>query len=668
MQRSMDWFSPAVVVAALALAGSSSLQAQDRFERTDSRNQYVHIIDLYDASKVKINPDAEGGAAPYSPMATCGKCHDYKSIAHGWHFNALKDIVDKGRPGEPWILTDDRTATQLPMSYRGWKGTIHPSALGMTRHEFTKEFGHHLPGGGPGAKPDNFDELPDDRKAAWEKSGELAIDCMMCHAGSRQYKYEAWTDRIKRGDFAGAPVAALNMGKISGAGSEAKVDYNDNLFNDEGKVYFDVIRKPTNNSCYYCHSNRPVGETLPADWTHDEDVHIRAGMDCADCHRNGIEHHTVRGYEGEDHPAGKLAQTLSCAGCHYGTDSQLGGRLGSPEPQHKGLPPIHFEKLSCTACHSGPVPGDQVTRMQTAMAHKLGLPRALRSHEDQPGIAAPIFAEADDGRIYPYRIMWPTFWGYQVSDQITPIDPDAVYKEVRSTLRVRKNLREELMDQRISMSDKAELLGEDRARVRESDLEPEEQLKLQKLKQEKALADWREKLPEALGDLQEEAPAGATAVFVAGGQVHAVGEDGESIVVSEHRSAEPYMWPLGHDVRPARQSLGVKGCAECHAPDGAVFHTTFTALNPVPHEPAEPTEMHTLQDTDVELMRAWEQSFAMRDTFKYVAFVALGVLVLTLLVFGVAAFGMVLRWVTPGGSGEAPEVKPDDPNPKNPSP
>ena len=25
-------------------------------------------------------------------------------------------------------------------------------------------------------------------------------------------------------------------------------------------------------------------------------------------------------------------------------------------PQHKGLPPIHFEKLSCTACHTGEIP------------------------------------------------------------------------------------------------------------------------------------------------------------------------------------------------------------------------------------------------------------------------------------------------------------------------
>ena len=32
------------------------------------------------------------------------------------------------------------------------------------------------------------------------------------------------------------------------------------------------------------------------------------------------------------------------------------GRMGAPEPIHKGLPPVHLEKLSCTACHSGQFP------------------------------------------------------------------------------------------------------------------------------------------------------------------------------------------------------------------------------------------------------------------------------------------------------------------------
>src|SRR6266436_2312804 len=115
-----------------------------------------------------------------------------------------------------------------------------------------------------------------------------------------------------------------------------------------------------------------------------------------------------------------LVETLSCRGCHYGSQSaargspsrsaqepgdalltkggpfsshalrlgepraadsataQLGGRLGSPRPVHKGMPQIHFEKLTCTACHAGPFPTDQPQIVHTSLAHKLGLPAPAR--------------------------------------------------------------------------------------------------------------------------------------------------------------------------------------------------------------------------------------------------------------------------------------------------
>ena len=47
----------------------------------------------------------------------------------------------------------------------------------------------------------------------------------------------------------------------------------------------------------------------------------------------------------------------------------------APRPLHRGMPTLHFDKLTCTACHSGPMPEDATTLVQTAMSHKLGLPR-----------------------------------------------------------------------------------------------------------------------------------------------------------------------------------------------------------------------------------------------------------------------------------------------------
>ncbi len=123
---------------------------ESRFAMTHSRSPYVHWIDLYDANDSRIDP-TDPKAAPYSPVYTCGRCHDYASIAHGYHFNAMEKLNDVGRPGEPWIWTDTRTGTQIPLSYRGWPGTYDPRALGISAWDFVLKFGRQLPGGGPGS-------------------------------------------------------------------------------------------------------------------------------------------------------------------------------------------------------------------------------------------------------------------------------------------------------------------------------------------------------------------------------------------------------------------------------------------------------------------------------------------------------------------------------------
>ena len=129
---------------------SASTSAEDsRFAMTHSRSQYVHWIDLYDADGSRIDP-ADPDAAPYSPVHTCGRCHDYDAIAHGYHFNAMERLTKKGRPGEPWIWTDTRTGTQIPLSYRGWPGTYDPRSLGISSWDFVLQFGRQMPGGGPG--------------------------------------------------------------------------------------------------------------------------------------------------------------------------------------------------------------------------------------------------------------------------------------------------------------------------------------------------------------------------------------------------------------------------------------------------------------------------------------------------------------------------------------
>ena len=50
---------------------------------------------------------------------------------------------------------------------------------------------------------------------------------------------------------------------------------------------------------------------------------------------------------------------LTCEGCHA-----EGNAMGAPHPDHEGIPPVHFAKMTCTACHSGPLPETEHAAVQ----------------------------------------------------------------------------------------------------------------------------------------------------------------------------------------------------------------------------------------------------------------------------------------------------------------
>ncbi len=661
--------------------------AESRFAQTGSRSLYVHWIDLYDANSRKIDPTAEN-APPYSPEKTCGRCHDYDAITQGHHFNAIRKLAYAGRPGEPWMWTDERTATQIPLSYRGWQGTYDPEKLGISAWDFVLKFGHHLPGGGPGAWPTLAEEAakkaaeaeepvveaegtdeteaeaePEESEEHWRLSGELEIDCMICHSNNHVYSMEVWRDQIDDENFAWAPTAAAGLGYVDGKVSSLPDDFDPanveensrhklptvtyaaDRVNGEKRVFFDVIRTPDNSACYYCHTTRVVGDRAGPDWNHDQDVHLQAGMSCSDCHRNGIGHHTVRGYEDEQHATGEPVYTLSCEGCHMNGDE--GGRLGAPEPLHKGLPPLHFDKLSCTACHSGPHPTDQAYPMMTALAHGLGLPSHDYSAEMPPGIVAPVL-KRNGGTLYPHRMMWPAFWGTLQGEQITPIDPDEVYDVLRRTLRVRsgETWKGVLRDVKLSDEEKTELLGEERAEVDDEELTKDELAKLDVLINEKAIEEFQTKLAEALTELKENLPEDAQPVYVGGGRAYRLGDDGTPVEF-EHDAAEPYAWKLGHDVRPARNALGVTDCFDCHRLGAPIFEGQVTTINTVPETAPTTTAMYEFSDFDKLRLDAWNQSFQGRTAFKFLGFASMGVVSLVLLAYAMRGLtglaGMIRR-------------------------
>ena len=649
-----------------------------KYAHSDGDARFLHQIHLYDSSGKRIDGDS---TTPYSTVKTCGRCHDYETISHGWHFNAfLKDSVD-GREGEPWIWADPRTGTQLPLSYRDETQSFDPRELGINQWEMVKQFGGRIPGGPIGSAPgadlsgdDNTKESEEDvsdTALRWPITGSLDIDCLACHGVSGSYDFNLRREQIAKENFAWASTAALRMGSIDGDVSRIKtgsdltdesvqkkiprVTYDGSKFAADGTVFIDLVRKPQNNACYQCHSQRTIDEHgIAARWTHDQDVHLRAGMQCVDCHRNGIDHHIVRGFPDELHPSGENMVTLSCAGCHLGATfagehssreqadeiegddaqidtEQLPGRLGSPLPAHAGLPPLHFEKLSCTACHSGPLPRPEALGIMTSLAHSLG-EKGHRSGSELPRMIGPVYAKRKDGRIYPHRAVWPAFWGTVDSGKLTPLAPQKVYDITRRSLRVRNDFVQEILQPKPKSGDLKEWLGEERYRVKPEEWTDAEAAKVEAAVRELGKVQFAEKVSAALEAIEKETGAGQ-AVYVSAGFVYSKGDEDDSIQMIESPDPDAIdmiAWPLAHNVRPAGWSLGVKGCTECHQDEGPIFASTVAAVGPGP-DTGEPISMASIQGVDPNQRLTWNQLFQNRASFKYVISGSIGLLVVALL-------------------------------------
>ncbi|HOO16143.1 MAG TPA: hypothetical protein PLU99_03450 [Phycisphaerae bacterium] len=600
--------------------------------KTGSRAPYVHRLTLYDENGVAIDPRDES-AGPYSPRMTCGKCHPCGEIAGGWHFNAKQGGAAAGRPGEAWLLVDLPSGTQVPISGRGWAGTFRPADEGLSSWKFIKRFGRHTPGGGYGM-PDADELRSAPEKARWAVSGPLEIDCMFCHSADLQHDPAEAAVQIEAENFKWAATAALGLAAIRGEARKAPDDWdpalppspdhperdgprmvwNKSRFDVDDRVLFNIVRRPPNERCYYCHSVREVGPKARAEERSCRDVHLTAGLLCVDCHRNGMDHMMARGYDGE---AGERADAglaaFSCAGCHLGVEgaSQAelaqGGRYAAPRPEHWGLPPVHLEKLTCTACHSGPWPEMDAHRFQTSLAHGLGLATRERDADTPPNIVGPVFARQPDGKLAPQRLIWPAYWGRLTGEGVEAYALDSVLKTLKK-------------------------------------VDP----KRAKASAEKLAALTEEQIGAVLEQLGK-TDAGHTPVYVRDGLLYRRGPSGELQKRAFETPAEegshglspqqanaiqlataPYRWSLAHDVRPATQALGIGGCTDCHAQGAPIYYGSIAAAG-VPSGPEAVQTMYRFRGEDGAKVQAWAAGFVFRPAFKWFGFACAAVVALLLL-------------------------------------
>jgi len=448
------------------------------------------------------------------------------------------------------------------LSYRAWPGTFRPEQVGLTPMAFLQYFGRQMPGGGIGEMVDKSDNPAEVLHS--EITGKLEINCLACHSGSPAEDMSGasgYALQVIRGNYRWAATASCEFGYVTGStkdltedydfrapfisgDSKAKppfVEYNKAVFGHNDWVFFDVRLQILNQRCYYCHSNVDLIGGKTEKWFSDEDVHLAAGISCVDCHRNGLQHNIIRGYATEPCDSNNmLAASSSCEGCHLGKSSvkPIAGRFAAPVPEHKGIPPTHLEKISCTACHSGPWPDSETIRTKTSMAHALGVAGAKRG-DVLPHILYPVFAKGEDGKITINKLFWPTYWAAMDDNNVTPLDIDTVKSATA------KGIRKESLSKTV---DWPSLKEEDIAKV--------------------------------LILLASKVSAGAKPVYIAGGQLYSLDDSGR-ILSAEHKAAAPYMWPIAHDVRPAAQSLGVRKCEDCHSPDAPFLFGKVPVDSPV---------------------------------------------------------------------------------------
>jgi hypothetical protein len=737
------WTALLAVVLSCAAAAAAS---DDKLPKWDgSRISPVHRIPLKDEFDQEIVP-SESYPLPFSARFTCAPCHDYDTVRKGLHFNAGRTDAPSGPPGEPWIWADEGTGTMIPLSYRKWNGVWEPGAVGLTDWDFTRLFGRHLAGGGV-AEPRESDVTSDSR---WDVSGRLEINCMGCHNASPRQDHSEWARQIMRENFRWAATAAAGLGYVGGMASRLaatwdlfdgpspddrewavapSVKYDPALFDAKHKAFLDIAYKPDDGRCLSCHSSVATGV---AKHEFDEDVHTSSGLKCVSCHRNGIGHDMVRGYEGEKKDTPGLAgEDPTCAGCHLGKNVEKGGegfagRLGARFPKHNGFPKVHFERLSCTVCHSGPLPAKEPARVRTARANRLGIFGVARWATDLPAVFEPVFVRGATGKLAPYRLTWPAFWADTKDGRVVPMKPETVRAAAGDILNAAGSVGRVLAalydipdlagapllimsgriyelnaDAGLDVSayagelagathlwavrkerDILPLVPEIDPDAAESDTDAEARLQQvllalgavpgapgkPALAVKKALyvvtdgilekqdapepsvkpelvwvrAGKRSPLVDDFArravltltgtdqTLTEEqvalvlAKLGKDHVYVSSGRAFYLDGKGR-LEARKDRAAEPVMWPLAHEVRPARMALGVNGCTDCHRAGSAFLFGKVKGYGPLKTARVEVRSASSFMGLGRPYHFLFGLSFAVRPLFKGVLFGAAAV-------------------------------------------
>jgi len=235
------------------------------------------------------------------------------------------------------------------------------------------------------------------------------------------------------------------------------------------------------------------------------------------------------------------------------------------------------------------------------MGHALGTLGSNKNSDALPHIETAVFAEGSDGKIGPYNIVWPAFWGQVKDGKVRPLNLDIVKGIVIDIIKAQ-------VPERVALT-------------------------------------WpevtEEKITSALIALKDSADGGA--VYVAGGKVYSLSAEDKLVVSDNDASARPYKWSIAHDVRAATQSLGVRNCEDCHSVDQPFSFGSVAVDSPVKSVQGTVVNMMEFQDVSPVYMKLFAMSFVFRPIMKTVVILSCAVIAFVLLFFALRALSCVIR-------------------------
>lgn len=386
-------------------------------EQGDTITATVNFVDPYSPKKTC------GACHPYSNIVS--------GYHFQQGFDVMKDGYDKARPWilspgmfGAWLPTaaagriaakNNTDRRQIDLSAYDWIGAGKYSAAHKIH---SPSCGSCHPGGGPmeygrsaagradventltageaaHANPldgDYSSRFTPDGKSNFRFSGVVEADCFICHSAA--YRMTKRNEQLYARNYRWAATAGAGLGEVRGAvftyvnpsagpghpdfskgvwnlSKRPVVAYNwsdRNLFTSEGKMKGSLIKKSVpSKSCLQCHAESEAKNTGTS-FSPANDVHIKRGMACADCHplvgdskAKRLSHQIAKG----NSPIGHVRDDLdgrgmkTCVGCHVegkhrGLRRGGGKQAANPKEAHvrelSGAV-FHTYLISCQSCH-----------------------------------------------------------------------------------------------------------------------------------------------------------------------------------------------------------------------------------------------------------------------------------------------------------------------------